>query len=72
MLIHCCNLLDFLYELYYDAVIHEQQAYNNSIICEGLQGYPQFFGGPGACNNNDRPFKKVEIIIQFLSVLLSN
>ena len=25
MLIHCCILLDFLYELYYDARIHEQQ-----------------------------------------------
>jgi len=25
MLIHCCILLDFLYELYYDARIHEHQ-----------------------------------------------
>jgi hypothetical protein len=25
MLIHCCILLDFLYELYYDAQINEHQ-----------------------------------------------
>jgi hypothetical protein len=27
ILIHCCILLDFLYELYYDARIHEHQGY---------------------------------------------
>jgi hypothetical protein len=27
MLIHCCILLDFLCELYYDARIHEHQVY---------------------------------------------
>jgi len=26
-MIHCCILLDFLYELYYDARIHEHQVY---------------------------------------------
>ena len=31
-LIHCCILLDFLYELYYDARIHEHQACNIVIV----------------------------------------
>jgi hypothetical protein len=32
MLIHCCILLDFLCELYYDARIHEHHVFSNT--CE--------------------------------------
>jgi len=36
MLIHCCILLDFLCELYYDARIHEQKIIIITIIIDSV------------------------------------
>ena len=40
ILIHCCILLDFLYELYYDARIHEHQVHSVGVWCALLCARP--------------------------------
>jgi len=43
MLVHCCILLDFLCELYYDARIHEHQDFTFTAGNHNLEGFASLF-----------------------------